>query len=42
MKKIKTLFILALCFTILATSTPVAPDYDVNPCGHYGIDDDRL
>lgn len=35
MKRIKTLFIMALCFAFIVTTTTVTPDYDINPCDHY-------
>lgn len=42
MKKIKTLLILTLCFAFIITTTTVAPNYDVNPCGHLTNTGDRL
>ena len=35
MKKFKTLLIMTLCFAFIVTTTTVAPNYEINPCGHY-------
>lgn len=42
MKKFKTLLIMTLCFTFIITTTPVTPDYDIQPLGHYEKDETRL
>lgn len=39
MKKVKTLFILTLCFTFIVTTTTVTRNYDISPYGHYKNDE---
>lgn len=31
---------MTLCFAFIVTTTTVAPDYDITPCGHYEKDAD--